>query len=140
MSLHDRRLQPPDTETFDAAAITPLPSLPTFANGTLYGLFAVGGMLGHRDRAVSWLCRLVDALIAHDGFPQPLPLRQRDGTTSRAAHRDSRWPAAAVDAWLAGQIPRGLVAVVDTSHLAAASARLDMRARALSVIDGGRAA
>lgn len=63
MSLHDRRLQPPDTETFDPAAIAPLASLPTFANGTLYGLFAVGGMLGHRDRSVTWLCRLVDALI-----------------------------------------------------------------------------
>ncbi|WP_339472492.1 hypothetical protein, partial [Pseudomonas sp. EL_65y_Pfl1_R83] len=75
----------------------------------------------------------------HDGFPQPLPLRQVGGTTSRAAHRDSRWPAAAVDAWLAGQIPTGLVAVVDTSHLAAASARLDARARALTLIDGGRA-
>lgn len=139
MGMHDRRLLPPHTDTDDPAAIAPLPPLPTFANGTLYGLFAVGGILGHRQRTAAWICRLVDALIAHDGFPQPLPLRMPDGRTSRAAHKDSRWPSVAVDAWLANQVPVALVSAAETSALAAASSRLDERARALTVIDGGRA-
>lgn len=139
MALHDPRPRPLDFDPDDAAEVAPLAPLPTYANGTLYGLFAVGGMLGHRKRTEAWLCRMIDALIAHDGFPQPLPLPTRAGHTSRAAHRDSRWPAAAVDAWLAAQVPAGLVAAVDTTALTAASARLDARARALTVIDGGRA-
>lgn len=139
MGMHDRRLLPPHTDTDDLAAPAPLPPLPTFANGTLYGLFAVGGILGHRDRTTGWLCKLIDALIAHDGFPQPLPLRMRGGGISRAAHKDSRWPSVAVDAWLANQVPVALVDAAETSALAAASSRLDVRARALVVIDGGRA-
>ena len=140
MGMHDRRLLPPHIDTDDpAAAIAPLPKLPTFANGTLYGLFAVGGILGHRERTVGWLCKLIDAMIAHDGFPQPLPLRMSGGGTSRAAHRDSRWPSVAVDAWLANQVPAALVDAAETSVLAAASSRLDARARSLTVINGGRA-
>lgn len=140
MGMHDRRLLPPHTDTDDhLAAIAPLPELPTFANGTLYGLFAVGGMLGHRQRAAGWICRLVDALIAHDGFPQPLPLRLSDGRTSRAAHKDSRWPSVAVDAWLANQVPAALIDAAGASALAAASSRLDARARTMTVISGGRA-
>lgn len=114
------------------------PPAPVLANGTLYSLFTVGGLLGHRPRTVGWLCKYIDALIAHDGFPQPLPLRVGN-TTSRAAHKDSRWPSVAVDAWLVAQVPAGLVEAAGQSLLAAASARLDQRARGLTLITGGRA-
>jgi hypothetical protein len=105
------------------------------ASGPLtYPLFSVAGMLGQRQRSPAWICRYLDQLIEHEGFPPPLPLLTRGGLT-RSAHRRSEWLRDAVDAWLGGQAPPPLAPAIDEAARSAAGARMDARARRLYLVD-----
>lgn len=99
-------------------------------NGVTYSLFGVAGLLGQRQRNARWLTAYIDRLTLDEGFPRPLPLLKADKLV-RTASVNSRWPAAAVHAWLDGMVPPALANGVEAAARAAASNRLDARAGAL---------
>ncbi len=94
------------------------------------GIHDIAGRLGQAHRRPAYILGTIDALIAERGFPVPYPL-MRGGKLSQAAHADSRWPRAAVDAWFDNALPpsaRGAVASAERheidSRLAANAMRL----------------
>lgn len=111
----------------------PLPgyALPQFT----YSLGDVQLRLGQGDRSTRWLLAYVARLIAHHGFPAPLPL-QHGGIVDCTPRSKSRWPAAAVDAWFDHLLPPGTTPAAER----AAASDMDTRAAALGlqVIIGGR--
>lgn len=97
-----------------------------------------------RPHSLRWkLAHLAD-LIDNHGFPPPLPFA---GNTAPCAQ--SRWLAAAVDAWLGDFMPPGASDAMEAAARREADRDLDanavavaaqMAARQLRVVDGGRRA
>lgn len=99
-------------------------------NAGTCGIFYVAGKLGEANRAPGYLCRTLDALIGEDGFPAPFPLH-RAGKLVKGAHRDSKWPLVAVDAWFDDRLPPSARAVIGMAERAEIDSRLSANAAKL---------
>lgn len=98
-------------------------------HGTTH-LYEIAGRLGQAHRAPAYLCRTLDALIAEEGFPAPFPLA-RAGGVRKSAHRDSRWPLAAVDQWFEDRLPPAARGRLDAAERVEVDSRLSARAARL---------
>lgn len=87
------------------------------------GIYDIAGRLGQASRRPAYLCRTIDALIEAKGFPEPFPLL-KGAKLSTAAHADSRWSRAAVDAWFDNALPPSARGLVDKVERQAVSSRL----------------
>lgn len=93
--------------------------------------FDIARRLGQADRTVAWLSSYIGELIAHDGFPSPLPL-YRKGKRVTAIGATHRWTRDSAQAWFDSFLPPALAAVIDEQQLAAHAATLDARATAMA--------
>ncbi|HEV2747512.1 MAG TPA: hypothetical protein VGW34_09475 [Allosphingosinicella sp.] len=93
-------------------------------------LWYVAGWLGQRERSAAWLAGQIDLLIAHEGFPPPIPF-YIGARRIASAHASARWLREPVDAWFDGLRPAHLIA--DGTEIAARYAdRLDAAAAAIA--------
>lgn len=92
-------------------------------NAETVGIYDIAGRLGQASRRPAYLCRTIDALIEHKGFPEPFPLL-KGGALSTAAHADSRWPRIAVDTWFDNSLPPAARGHADRVERIAVSSRL----------------
>jgi predicted DNA-binding transcriptional regulator AlpA len=106
-------------------------------NSGTCGLYDIAGRLGQAHRSPAYLCRTIDALIAGEAFPSPYPLVSA-GRLVKGAHRDSRWPIAAVDAWFEDRLPPNARDLVDQAERVEIDSRLS--ARAVQLFGGENAA
>ena len=99
-------------------------------NAGTCGIFDIAGRLGQAHVAQAKICRTIDALIAEREFPRPYPLF-RAGRLHDGAHRDSRWPLAAVDHWFEDNLPPGARALARTAESIERDTRLTANLRGL---------
>lgn len=93
-------------------------------NAHTVGIYDIAGRLGQAHRRPAYLCRTIDALIAERDFPAPFPLL-KGGELSTAAHTDSKWARAAVDAWFDNNLPPAARAAVDLAERVEVNSRLN---------------
>lgn len=93
-----------------------------------------------RPRSLRWKLNHLATLIDRNGFPPPLPFA---GSITPSAQ--SRWLAAAIDAWLGDFMPPGASDAIEAAARREADRDLDanataiarMAARNLRVVEGG---
>lgn len=78
-------------------------------------------------------CAYVRQLIAHHGFPRPLPTLHRRQLTSDVV-ASSRWLRAAVDNWLEDFLPPDAAAALDSEAQRVAAAAMDNAAANLGAL------
>lgn len=100
------------------------------------GIHDIAGRIGQAHRSESYICKTIDAYITAAGFPAPFPI-VRGGKLVAGAHKDSRWPLVAVDAWFDSLLPPGARGAIDQADRVAIDSRLN--ARALSLFGGDAA-
>jgi len=105
--------------------------LPDAAAPTI-DFFGICQLLGIRDRGTGYRVRYVQALIAHQHFPKPLPHLRGVELRETISAAKSRWLRAPVDVWLNGTIPPHLQGAIDDEAAREAANRLDAAADALS--------
>jgi hypothetical protein len=103
-------------------------------NADTCGIFDIAGRIGQAHRTPRYICATLDAMILGAGFPAPFPLA-RGGVLVDGAHRDSRWPLAAVDRWFDDRDP-GTAAGVGQAERHEIDSRLS--ARAMGLFGGAR--
>lgn len=102
---------------------------------------------GQEGHGLRWQLAYVEALIANDGFPVPLPL-YRQGRPVAGVKLASRWQRIAVDKWFEDRLPpeaaeaedaRERLAANDDMDAAAAAVAATVRGRRLGFGEGARA-
>lgn len=93
-------------------------------NASTCGIFDIAGRLGQANRGFAYICRTLDVLIAQRGFPAPYPL-VKAGKLAERVYRDSRWHAAAVEAWFLDQLPPEAQAIVGAAERVEIDSRLN---------------
>jgi hypothetical protein len=88
--------------------------------------------LGRFDYGDRRLVTYVQGLIDNCGFPPPWPVNHKRNGITRAVTPESRWPRAAVDAWLDEWTPPGLAMAIDAKAMAAAATDMDAAAAGLA--------
>lgn len=88
-------------------------------------------VLGAREKQDELLIDYVELLIAHSGFPPPLPHRKHGGGLETGVARRSEWLRAGVIEWLSGYLPPAAVAALESDEKELASAEMDAAAAAL---------
>lgn len=103
----------------------------TRENSRACSLYYIARRLGHGEKAEAFVVRQVENLIAHEGFPPPLPY-YRAGRKIARLGRWSRWNRDAADAWFDGTVPPPLRAALADNLVARHAAELARRAEALA--------
>lgn len=106
-------------------------------NAHTCGIHDIAGRMGHADRSVAWICKLIDRLIVEQDFPKPFPALRGNTLTAKVGRR-TRWAREAVDAWFHGQLPPGAQAQARDAERVAVDSRLNANLGTLFAA-GGRA-
>ena len=99
-------------------------------NAGTVDIFHIAGRLGQAHRSAGYVCKTLDAYIAHEGFPKPFPI-VRAGTLVKSAHKDSTWTKVEVDLWFDDRLPPAARGIVDQVERVAIDSRLSTNAMRL---------
>lgn len=97
----------------------------------------IARQLGCAGESDAHKIRYVDQLIAHFGFPRPLPHLAHGGRVATTIHPvRSQWIRAGVEAWLADFLPPAGADAIDAAARRAAADEMDSAALGLKQLGG----